>query len=524
MSRTTRALLLVALLGLAAPASAAAAPSFQPVGGNFDAPIYVTAPPRDTSRVFVVERGGTIRIVRDGTQVAGAFLDISSEVDSDPNTERGLLSMAFAPDYATSGLFYVYMVARQPVGDIQIREYRRSATDADRADPAGRIVFRATHNEAGNHNGGQIEWGPDGYLWFAIGDGGGGDDQFGHARDLASPLGKLLRIDPRAGNAGSYTIPPNNPFGTAVWAYGLRNPFRFSFDRGTGDLWIGDVGQDTREEVDRVTAAGGLGRGADYGWACREGTFTGPKDCTVGSNYVAPVWDYDSTSGTHAVTGGYLVRDPGLPTLRDRYAYADTYDGVMHSFAPTSPRTTDRAVAGLDARDTLVSFGEDACGHLYVVSIDRGSVERVQDGVPGACVLKPVPPALPGSPGSGAPGGGSPGGSGLPDRTSPRVRIQVARKGRVGLGATPRIALTATESCRVTITARLAGTKLKRVRTPLRGGHKTIVRLRPKAKAIKRIHRALRRHKRVTMTVSVVAVDAAGNTGRVTKRLKVRRG
>jgi len=170
-------------------------------------------------------------------------------------------------------------------------------------------------------------------------------------------------------------------------------------------------------------------------------------------------------------------------------------------------------------RNTLVSFGEDACGHVYVVSIDRGSVERIQDGAPGPCVFKAAPPPLPPAP---PPGGGS-GPPPLPDRTSPRVSIRVARKGRVGRRAQPRVLLTASENCRVTIKARLAGTRLKRVRTPLRGGHRTTVRLRPKTNAIKRINRALRRHRRVTMKVSVVAVDAAGNVGRVTRRLNVRR-
>ena len=231
MSRITRALLALVVAALAAPAGAGAAPALQPVG-TFAAPMFVTAPPRDRTRLFVVERGGTIRVVRNGTTLAAPFLDISADVDT--AGERGLLSMAFAADYEQSGLFYVYMVARDPVGEIQVREYRRSAGSAELADPTGRIVFRATHNEESNHNGGQIEWGPDGYLWFATGDGGGGDDVHNHARDLASPLGKMLRIDPRAGNAGSYTIPAGNPFGTAVWAYGLRNPFRFSFDRGSG--------------------------------------------------------------------------------------------------------------------------------------------------------------------------------------------------------------------------------------------------------------------------------------------------
>ena len=514
MSRITRALLALALPALAAPASAAAAPALVPVG-DFDTPISATAPYRDSSRLFVVERAGRIRVVRDGVTQAAPFLDISADVDT--SGERGLLSMTFAPDYEQSGLFYVYMVARSPVGEIQIREYRRSAANADLADPAGRIVFRAAHDEAANHNGGQVEWGPDGYLWFATGDGGGSNDQYNHARDLASPLGKMLRIDPRTGNAGSYTIPADNPFGSAVWAYGLRNPFRFSFDRGTGDLWIGDVGQGLREEIDRVTAASQLGRGGDYGWACREGTVAGPKPCTVGGNAIAPVFDYDSSTGSHSVTGGYVVRDPGLPTLRGRYVYADYIDDDIRSFAPAQAAATD-ASTGLTL-GSIVSFAEDACGHVYVVSLG-GSVQRLQDGAVGACVLKPLPPPLPLT----APPPAGAAGPSRPDRTSPRVTIRVARKGRVGRRATPRIALTASEDCRVTIRARLAKTTLKRVRTPLRGHRRTIVRLRPRARAIKRIHRALRRHKRVTMVVSVTAADAAGNTGRVTRRVKVRRG
>ena len=271
--------LALALAALALPASASAAPALVPVG-SFDTPMYVTAPRTDTQRLFVVERAGRIRVVRDGATLATPFLDIASEVATDG--ERGMLSMAFAGDYEQSGLFYVYMVARDPVGELQVREYRRSDASPDVAAPTGRIVWRATHNEASNHNGGQIAWGPDGLLWFATGDGGGANDQFGHARDVFSQLGKVLRIDPRPGNAGSYSVPdvsPPNPLGTAVFAYGLRNPFRFSFDRATGDLLIGDVGQGQREEISWARTADGRGLGADYGWACREGTVPGPGDC-----------------------------------------------------------------------------------------------------------------------------------------------------------------------------------------------------------------------------------------------------
>ena len=508
MSRITRALLALTLLALAAPASAAAAPTLVPVG-TFSQPVHAASPPGDPSRLYVVEQPGVVRTVRDGVTLATPFLDISADVLA--GGERGLLSIAFPPDYSASGLFYVYYTA-QPAGDIQVREFRRSATDPDRADPAGRLVWSQAHPNT-NHNGGQVHVDDGGLLWFATGDGGGQGDPDNNAQNPASQLGKVLRIGPRPGNAGSYTIPAGNPYGTAVWAIGLRNPFRFSFDRDTGDLVIGDVGGGVREEINWAPASEGRGAGANYGWSCREGTISGPRACDPGSAYVPPVFDYEQAS-PRAITGGYVVRDPGLPTLLGRYLYADTYVGQVRSLVLARPRATDdRGEAGLQ-RGSLVSFAEDACGRLYVVSLN-GTVDRIQDGAPGPCRLK-LPPAPPGPPGPPRPT--------VPDRTSPRVRIEVARKGRVGRRATPRIRLTATETCRVTIRARIAGTTMKRVRTPLRGGRRTIVRLRPKAKAVKRIYRALRRHRRVTLVVSVTAVDAAGNVGRVQRRLKVRRG
>jgi hypothetical protein len=386
------------------------------------------------------------------------------------------------------------------------------------ADPTGRIVWRTPHGDAANHNVGQVEFGPDGMLWFATGDGGGENDQFGPARDLGSALGKLLRIDPRPGNAGTYTVPADNPFGTALWAYGLHNPFRFSFDaRGSKDLFIGDVGQSAREEIDWARSADGLGKAADYGWPCREGTVAGPSSCTLGGNALAPVFDYQQ-AGPRAVTGGLVVRDPGLPTLLGRYVYADAYAGIVRSFVPATPRATGDRDEGLPARNTLVSFGEDACGHVYVVSIDAGSVDRLQDGAIGPCVLRPIPAPI------AAPLVAPPAAPGFPDRTSPRVRIQLLRKGRLGLRATPRIALTASEACRVTVTARVGRVKLKRVRTPLRGGRRTTLRLRPSRKGVKRIRATARRHRRATLVVTVVARDAAGNTAPGQRRMKVRRG
>ena len=231
-------------------------------------------------------------------------------------------------------------------------------------------------------------------LWFATGDGGGQDNQFGHARDLGSPLGKLLRIDPHPGNAGAYTVPADNPFGTALWASGLRNPFRFSFDtRGSKDLFIGDVGQGAREEIDQARFADGLGKVADYGWSCREGTSPAPR----------PARRAGTTSRRSSTTrrpararspAASSCATPACPSLLGRYVYADAYAAVVRSFVPATPRATGDRDEGLPARPTLVSFGEDACGHVYVVSI-AGSVDRIQDGAVGACVLRPAPAAIP---------------------------------------------------------------------------------------------------------------------------------
>jgi hypothetical protein len=514
MWRTT-SLALLLLAALALPASAAAEPLLVPVGGTFDQPVHVTGPPLDGSRLFVTEKGGVVRVIKNDRALPTPFLDISEEVAD--GSEQGLLSLAFHPDYAANGLFYVYLTAAVS-GELQVREYRRSANPEVADEGSLRVVWRHPHDDALNHNGGLVAFGPDGYLWLAPGDGGGSGDPFDNARDFDSHLGKVLRIDPRPGNAGDYTIPADNPTfegrpPSAIWSYGLRNPFRFSFDRANGDLFIGDVGQSAREEIDWAPASEGRGRGADYGWPCREGTVTGPRPCTVDHEaYIPPIWDY-LQSGPRAVTGGYVIRDPGLPSLAGRYVYADTYTGQVRSFVPARPRATGDRAEAFPRRSPLVSFGEDGCGHVYVVSL-VGSVERIQDGALGPCVppagSPPPPPAPPARPS-------------VPDRSSPRVSIRIARKGRVGRRATPRIRVVASENCRVLISARTAGTRLKRVRTPLRAGRRTIVRLRPTVKGVRRIRGALRRKRRITMVVSVRAVDAAGNVGRVQRRMKLRR-
>ena len=506
-----RALWLAVVLAVALAAAARAAPTLVPVGGTFDNPIYVASPPRDTSRLFVVQRAGVIRVVRDGTLLPTPFLDLSAIVSTDD--ERGLLSIAFPPDYATTGLFYVYLTVKSPVGELQIREYHRSAASADVADPTGRIVWTADHSQAANHNGGTIAFGPDGKLWLGTGDGGGSNDTFAHAQDLGSPLGKLIRIDPR-----SATAPSDNPFGTDVWARGLRNPFRWSFDRVTGDLVIGDVGQSAREEVDWLPRAAGLGRGADFGWACREGTIAGPTpaDCIAGVTFTAPVFDY-SQAAPRAITGGVVVRDPGLPTLVGRYLYADSYAGNMRSLELATPRALDDRPAGLPHVSQIVAFGEDACGHVYVVSLTAGTVDRIQDGAPGACVLRfaSLPPA-PRPPG---------GGGGAPRDTRPcRLATRVTGARRFARRHRLTLALRADEACRIVAGGRVRGVAgLRRVRRSLAAGRRVTVSLRLSRYGARRLRAALRRHRSLVVVVRIRTRDYAGNRSTVQRRVRIRR-
>src|SRR5215210_5449179 len=258
------ALLLAVPAALLAPAAAQAAPTLAKVG-DFASPTYVTSPPGD-GRLFVVEQAGRVKVLSGGA--VKTFLDVSA-ITNTSGSERGLLSMAFPPDYATSGLSYVFLTGAG--GALQVYEHHRSA-DPDTADPASRrLVISIPHTEAGNHNGGQLQFGPDGLLYIGTGDGGNANDTpTADAEVTSSLLGKILRIDPHGAAEGAHIVPADNPFGNAVWSYGLRNPWRFSFDPPTGRLLVGDVGQSVKEEIDVVT------RGGDYGWRCWEGTILTP--------------------------------------------------------------------------------------------------------------------------------------------------------------------------------------------------------------------------------------------------------
>ena len=342
--------------------------------GNFDAPTFL-ASPRGDSRRFVVQRAGTIVIVRGRKKLAQPFLDISDHVSTDG--EEGLLSMAFAPNYKASGIFYVYYT--DPQGFIQIDQYRRSS-DPNRADPnSRRSVIRVPHYRT-NHKGGQLQFGSDGMLYAGFGDGGGGGDPDGNAQNLGRMLGKLIRIDPRPG--GGYSIPPDNPFrGRAgarpeVYAYGLRNPYRFSFDRRRGSLVIGDVGQDEIEEVDFVPGRTG-GRaprgGYNFGWNVFEGSKRYESGSAPGA--LRPVLQHTHASGFCSITGGYVIRDPALGRgWTGRYIYGDYCDGALRLAQLRRPTATSHPTR-LKV-NSLVSFGEDSRGRVYAVSLN-GPVYRI---------------------------------------------------------------------------------------------------------------------------------------------------
>ena len=343
--------------------------------GDFDAPLYVTAPPGDRRRIFVVEQAGRIRVVRGGKQLSTPFLDIRSKVTS--GGEQGLLSMAFPPDYAQSGLFYVYYTEKS--GTESIWEYRRASEDRADASSA-RLVLRMEDPEP-NHNGGLMIFGPDNLMYVGTGDGGGGNDQHGsrgNAQSLSSLLGKILRIDPKRSGGRPYTVPSSNPFvGRAgargeIYSYGLRNPWRFSFDRSAGDLSIGDVGQDEVEEIDFVRK--GRARGANFGWRPWEGRRRNFDEPAPGA--ILPVITHTHQAGFCSITGGYVVRDRGVPGLYGRYVYGDYCNSHLRvATLRAGRRVASRTISGVPTISGVSSFGEDASGRVYVTSLN-GPVYR----------------------------------------------------------------------------------------------------------------------------------------------------
>jgi glucose/arabinose dehydrogenase len=344
--------------------------------GSFREPVYVTGAPGDASRLFVAQRGGQIMLVQGGRIQARPFLDIGSLVNAG-GQEQGLLGLAFAPDYARSGRFFVDYTL--PSNDIRVVQYDRSASNPDLADPASaRTLLTIDHHKYTNHNGGQLAFGPEGDLYIGVGDGGSEDDPEDNGQNTDTLLGKILRISPSAN--GGYTIPDSNPFAGQtsrlgeIWAYGLRNPWRFSFDRTTGDLVIGDVGQDLQEEIDFVPAH--TGAGANYGWSVWEGDRRNKPG--TAPHAVFPVLIARHSEGYCAIIGGFVVRDRTLPSLYGRYLFADNCRSPIESVKLSRGRAIGLRATGLSVPSTS-SFGEDARGHIYVCSL-RGPVYRLAGG------------------------------------------------------------------------------------------------------------------------------------------------
>ncbi len=360
---------------------------FEPVADGFEQPVHVADAGDGSGRLFVVERAGRIRIVRDGEVEAESFLDIVDIVESG-GTEQGLLSVAFHPDYPENGSFFVGYTAREGegAGDNRVARYRVSADDPDRADPASGEVLLSVPDPFPNHNGGLVMFGPDGYLYVGLGDGGAAGDPRENAENPDALLGKILRLDvDAAGEDRPYGIPEDNPFADGeggqpeVWAYGLRNPWRFSFDRENGDLWIADVGQNAYEEVNHQP--GDSTGGENYGWDLMEGAHCfEEEECDLAVDelrLVLPVAEYDHDLGI-SVTGGYAYRGEAVPALRGVYLYADFGTGFLWGLGRDEAGdwvTTEPVETGLN----VSSFGEDAAGELYVTAFD-GTLYRVTGG------------------------------------------------------------------------------------------------------------------------------------------------
>ncbi len=348
----------------------------QSISSSLSSPVFMTAPANDTSRLFIVEQGGLIRIfdVTTSLLLATPFLNISGLVST--VGERGLLGMAFDPQYNANGKFYVYYT--NTAGNIVIARYLRNAADPNLADSSSATpLLTVDHPNFSNHNGGMLAFGPDGCLYAGVGDGGGSGDPNNNGQNRFSLLGKLVRLDPNTGGPCSNVI--SNPFLLGVgapelWSLGLRNPWRFSFDRQTGDLYIGDVGENAREEID-VAVAPNAGRQANYGWRLMEGflCFNPSSNCNPGG-LTLPVLDYSHVNDACAVTGGYVYRGSALPAMQGTYFYADFCAGFVRSFRYQNGQPTAQTEWPLlsPPGKFVTSFGEDAVGELYVVTQGGG--------------------------------------------------------------------------------------------------------------------------------------------------------
>jgi glucose/arabinose dehydrogenase len=351
-------------------------------------PLDIQQPGDGSGRLFVVEQGGRIRIIQNGSVLGTPYLDISSLIVS--GGETGLLGLTFHPSFSTNGCFYVNYTTTRLTGSLQtvIAEYRAATASANTVSVATEQQLFTVDQPEANHNGGGLAFGNDGFLYIGLGDGGGAGDQhgaIGNAQDLTTRLGKMLRISVTCN--GTFTVPADNPFVTnataakEIWLYGLRNPFRFSVDHSTGNLWIGDVGQDSFEEVDMVTPMQG---GSNMGWRCKEGThnFNFSSNCQ-GQTFLDPIFDYDHSQGDDSVIGGYVYRGTSMTALAGNYIFGDFISGRIWSLAQNAQGQWVRTFLGSSGANNLAGFGQDSSGELYVAQYSSGNVARLhQVGTP----------------------------------------------------------------------------------------------------------------------------------------------
>jgi len=344
---------------------------------SFSKPLDFQSPADGTDRVFVVEQGGTIEVFFNDETVSesNTFLDISSNLVS--RDELGLLGLAFHPNYDSNGLFYV---AYTPSSELAVvSSFQVSASNANIADASSETILLNIPQPFANHNGGQLAFGPDGYLYIASGDGGSGGDPQGNAQNLTNLLGKILRIDvDRTENGLAYAIPSDNPFLISssarqeIYAYGLRNPWRFSFDVQTDVLWAGDVGQNVIEEIDVIES------GANYGWNTFEGTQCFGTATCDSNGFVAPVFEYDQSANDRSITGGYVYRGPTISALQGLYVYGDFISGRIWGLSTNLGSDLTNQLL-IESRLPISSFGTDANNELYVCAFDGNIYKFVEN-------------------------------------------------------------------------------------------------------------------------------------------------
>lgn len=344
------------------------------VTGELESPVHLTAPQGDP-RMFVVELPGRIRVIEDGALLERPFLDISDRVSTDG--EQGLFSVAFHPDYASNGFFYVDYT--DPDGDTRIERYT-VGSDRNAADPGSARLLLGVEQPFSNHNGGQVAFGPDGMLYVGMGDGGGAGDPRGHGQDPGTLLGALLRLDVDGGDP--FAVPEDNPFvgdpagRDEIWATGLRNPWRFAFDEAEGLLYVADVGQERFEEVSVVPVSE---PGLDFGWNVMEGNACFPNDPCDTEGRVTPVLTYDHSAEACSITGGFVYRGRAIPELQGHYFYSDLCAGFLRSFRLSGGEVAEEREWDVGGLGSVLSFGRDSDGELYVLSAD-GTVRRIVEG------------------------------------------------------------------------------------------------------------------------------------------------